>query len=107
MKRLSGIAALAIAVAAVTAGRPAASQLAARTTEEWIKTLDAPARVAAMRVDDILARLNLRPGQTVADLGAGTGAFSLPMAKAVRALGQGLRRRDRQGARRLHHAQGQ
>jgi ubiquinone/menaquinone biosynthesis C-methylase UbiE len=88
MKRLSGIAALAIALAIVAAGRPAASQLAARSTEEWIKTLDAPMRVAAMRVDDILARLNLQPGQTVADLGAGTGAFSLPIAKAVGPSGQ-------------------
>ena len=93
MKRVTPIAAVAIAVAALAAGHPvvpavlaagwSSPQLAPRTTEEWVKTLDAPARVAAMRVDDILARLNLRPGQVVADLGAGTGAFSLPMAKAV------------------------
>jgi ubiquinone/menaquinone biosynthesis C-methylase UbiE len=83
MTRLNRIAVLALGLAALSIGRPAASQLASRTTEEWIKTLDAPARVAAMRADDVVAHLRLREGQIVADLGAGTGAFSLPLAKAV------------------------
>jgi SAM-dependent methyltransferase len=66
----------------------AAEQLASRSTEEWIKTLDAPDRVAGLKVDAVIARLKISPGQTIADLGAGTGAFSVPMAKAVGATGK-------------------
>jgi cyclopropane fatty-acyl-phospholipid synthase-like methyltransferase len=61
----------------------AAEQLASRSPEEWIKTLDAPDRVAALKVNEVIARLKISPGQTVADLGAGTGAFTVPLAAAV------------------------
>ena len=70
-------------VAALTSATLGAGQLASRPTEEWIKTLDAPKRIAGLRVDDIIARLRVVPGQVVADLGAGTGAFALPLGKAV------------------------
>lgn len=66
----------------------AAEQLASRSTDEWIKTLDAPARVASLKVDEVIAKLALQPGQTVADLGAGTGAFSVPFARTVGPSGQ-------------------
>jgi len=66
----------------------AAEQLASRSTAEWIKTLDAPERVAALKVDEVIARLKVAPGQSIADLGAGTGAFSVPMAKAVGPTGK-------------------
>ena len=69
--------------AAFTSATLGAGQLASRPTEESIKTLDAPKRVAGLRVDDIIARLKIAPGQVVADLGAGTGAFALPLGKAV------------------------
>ena len=66
----------------------AAEQLASRSTAEWIKTLDAPERVAALKVEEVIARLKVAPGQSIADLGAGTGAFSVPMARAVGATGR-------------------
>jgi len=44
------------------------AQLASRSTEEWIKTLESPNRVAGLRVDEVVARLALKPGQVVADL---------------------------------------
>jgi SAM-dependent methyltransferase len=66
----------------------AAEQLASRSTEEWIKTLDTPERVAGLRVDDVIARLKIAPGSVVADLGAGTGPFALPFARAVGPKGQ-------------------
>jgi len=61
----------------------AAGQLASRPAEEWIKTLESPARVAGLRIDDVIGRLLLKPGDVVADLGAGSGLFAFPMAKAV------------------------
>ena len=88
MRTRTTLASVLVALATIAAGRIAAEQLAARTTEDWIKTLDAPARVAAMRVGDVIGRLKLAPGQVVADLGAGTGAFSLPLAKAVGPAGR-------------------
>jgi ubiquinone/menaquinone biosynthesis C-methylase UbiE len=62
---------------------PAAAQLASRPAEEWSKTLDQPNRLAGLRTDEVIARIELKAGHVVADLGAGTGVFSVPMAKAV------------------------
>lgn len=64
------------------------AQLASRPAEEWRKTLEQPARVDNLKIDDIIARLGLKPGQVVADLGAGTGLFSVQMAKAVAPSGK-------------------
>ena len=61
----------------------AAPQLGSRPVEEWIKTLDGPQRVAALRIDEVVAAMKLQPGQTVADIGAGTGLFEVPLARAV------------------------
>jgi predicted methyltransferase len=66
----------------------ASAQLASRPAEEWSKTLDQPSRLEALKVTEIINRLGLKPGQVVADLGAGTGVFSVPMAKAVAANGK-------------------
>jgi len=60
-----------------------AFQLGARSAEEWIETLESPQRLAGLRVDEVIARLNLKPGMTVADIGAGTGIFSRALARAV------------------------
>jgi ubiquinone/menaquinone biosynthesis C-methylase UbiE len=75
-------------VAATASATLGAGQLASRPTEEWIKTLDAPTRVAGLRVDEVIARLKVAPGQVVADLGAGTGAFALPLGRAVGPTGK-------------------
>lgn len=60
-----------------------AGQLASRPAPEWITRLERPERIKELRIDEILAKLQLRPGTVVADLGAGPGVFSLPLAKAV------------------------
>ena len=80
IRRINLLLAAAIAVALVA---PVSGQLASRSAEEWIKTLDSPNRIAGLRVDEVVARLGLKPGQTVVDVGAGTGVFSLALAKAV------------------------
>jgi ubiquinone/menaquinone biosynthesis C-methylase UbiE len=70
--------------AALVAVVPAAqAQVATRPAEEWQKTLDQPSRIEGLRLDEVVGKLGLRPGQVVADLGAGTGVFAVPMAKAV------------------------
>jgi ubiquinone/menaquinone biosynthesis C-methylase UbiE len=74
--------ATAIAIACVLSAVVDA-QLASRPAAEWTKTLESPERIASLRVGDVIARLNLKPSDVVADLGAGTGLFAVPLAKAV------------------------
>jgi ubiquinone/menaquinone biosynthesis C-methylase UbiE len=50
--------------------------------------LDDPARKVWLPPAEVLAALSLRQNDTIADLGAGTGYFSLPLAKAVGANGK-------------------
>ncbi len=73
------------ALAAILAAAclPANAQLAARKAEDWVKTLEGPERIAGQKIDVVLARLSLRPGMIVADIGAGSGLFSRPLAQAV------------------------
>jgi ubiquinone/menaquinone biosynthesis C-methylase UbiE len=65
-----------------------AGQLASRPAAEWIKLLDSPERVAGLQIDQVIAKLQLKPGTVVADLGAGSGSFSLPFAGAVGPTGK-------------------
>jgi|SRR5688572_9917700 hypothetical protein len=69
------LACAAFCAAALDAGALAAGQLASRPAEEWTKVLDAANRVAALRIDEIVPRLQLKPGEVVADLGAGSGPW--------------------------------
>ncbi|MGC9158574.1 MAG: class I SAM-dependent methyltransferase [Terracidiphilus sp.] len=50
--------------------------------------LDIPERLIWLPPAEVIAALALRRGETVADLGAGTGYFSLPLAHAVGAEGK-------------------
>ncbi len=50
---------------------------------EHAHKLDDPERQRWLPVADVLERLALRPGMNVADVGAGTGYFALPIARAV------------------------
>jgi ubiquinone/menaquinone biosynthesis C-methylase UbiE len=59
------------------------AQLASRPAEEWVKTLDAPDRVKAMKIDQVVAALDVRPGMIIADVGAGSGLVSGPLAIAT------------------------
>ncbi len=78
------LAAIAV-VCLICAGAPAASapQLGSRPADDWIKLMERPERVASLQVDEIIARLDIKPGFVVADIGAGPGLFSLSLAKAV------------------------
>ncbi|MFP5237386.1 MAG: class I SAM-dependent methyltransferase [Acidobacteriota bacterium] len=50
--------------------------------------LDAPERLVWLPPADVVRALHLRTGETVADIGAGTGYFSLPIRRALGASGR-------------------
>jgi ubiquinone/menaquinone biosynthesis C-methylase UbiE len=56
----------------------------------WAKVFDDPSRDAWQKPEALLASLGVVPGMTVADLGAGTGYFSVRLARAVGAQGRVL-----------------
>lgn len=49
----------------------------------WVQVFDDPGRDAWQKPDEVLHALGILPGMTVADLGAGTGYFSVHLARAV------------------------
>ncbi len=63
------------------------AQVMGHEAADW---LERPARVAEEAPDLLVAQLNLRPGETVADIGAGTGYFSRRLAQKVGVRGMVL-----------------
>jgi ubiquinone/menaquinone biosynthesis C-methylase UbiE len=55
---------------------------------EHAHKLDDPERRVWLPPDEVVGHLGLRPGMVVADIGAGTGYFALPIAAAVAPLGK-------------------
>jgi len=51
--------------------------------EEWKKVFDSPERPNWQMPERVIEALNLKSGQAVADLGAGTGYFTVHLAQAV------------------------
>lgn len=64
------------------------AQLGGRPTTAWIAMMERPERIAGLKVDEIVSRLDLTSGQVVADIGAGPGIFSVALAKAVGPTGK-------------------
>jgi ubiquinone/menaquinone biosynthesis C-methylase UbiE len=58
--------------------------------EHWVRVFDDPTRDAWQKPDAVLAALGVAAEMTVADLGAGTGYFSVRLAKVVGPKGQVL-----------------
>jgi cyclopropane fatty-acyl-phospholipid synthase-like methyltransferase len=52
-----------------------------RDPQEYIKRLEAEQRVKELQVDRVVETLKISPGQKVADLGAGSGLFTRPIAR--------------------------
>ena len=87
MRTTFAIAAALLTLALSTAGA-VERQLASRPAPDWIQRLERPERIATLKIDYIISKLELKPGQVVADLGAGPGVISLPMAKTVGPTGK-------------------
>jgi ubiquinone/menaquinone biosynthesis C-methylase UbiE len=51
--------------------------------EQWAKRFDDPARDAWQLPDRVIETLAIKPGQIVADIGAGTGYFTVRLAKSA------------------------
>jgi ubiquinone/menaquinone biosynthesis C-methylase UbiE len=82
MERLLGWVGLPI-LALMLAPQAATAQLSSRPAEEWIPRLERHERVSELRVNEVVQKLGLKPGDKVADIGAGAGVFSWPLARAV------------------------
>jgi ubiquinone/menaquinone biosynthesis C-methylase UbiE len=57
-------------------------------TERWVEMFERPERAATQKPEEVVAALGLQPGQTVADVGAGTGYFTFHLARAVGTSGR-------------------
>ncbi len=68
---------------AVGLAAPAHAQLASRPAAEWKATLEAPARVEGLQIEQVVKALKLKDGDVVADLGAGTGLFEPQLSYAI------------------------
>jgi ubiquinone/menaquinone biosynthesis C-methylase UbiE len=79
---------LCLAVSVIGLTGAAAFQLEWRDYKDWIVSLEDEDRLAEIRMEDRLAPLNLKPGDVVADIGAGTGVFSRAFARAVGPTGR-------------------
>ncbi len=51
--------------------------------QRWVAVFEAPDRERWQKPDEVIKALKLKPGQTVVDIGAGTGYFTRRFAKAV------------------------
>ena len=80
--------AAAVAVLSLGFTAPAHAQLASRPAAEWKATLEAPARVGGLKIEEVVKALELKAGDIVADLGAGTGLFEPQLAYAIGTRGR-------------------
>lgn len=56
----------------------------------WAKIFESPARAKWQKPDNVVKALGLKPGETVVDIGAGTGYFTRRFAKAVGPSGEAI-----------------
>ena len=81
-------------VASVVMACTAAAQVAQQqhhppeSTSAYIRALEDPSRVEWQKPDEVVEKLGLKAGEAVADLGAGSGYFTLRFAQAVGPAGK-------------------
>jgi ubiquinone/menaquinone biosynthesis C-methylase UbiE len=79
--------------AAVLLGPPFFAQVAHQhhpptTANEYIRVLEDPGRDEWQRPEEVVNKLDLRPGENVADIGSGSGYFTVRFARAVGPTGK-------------------
>ena len=58
------------------------------TTNSYIQHLEDPSRAAWQKPEEVVRALNLKSGEKIADIGAGSGYFTLPFAREVGPAGK-------------------
>jgi ubiquinone/menaquinone biosynthesis C-methylase UbiE len=66
----------------IVAGQ-AFAQLAQAPAEKYIERMNALEPGLEPKIPEVIKKLRLKPGDIVADIGSGSGTFSIPMAKAI------------------------
>jgi len=69
---------------------PLSAQLGSRPAEQWAITLESGRRMESLEIEQVVREIGLKAGDMVAEIGAGTGIFSVPLARAVRPAGRVL-----------------
>ena len=69
--------------ACVFGGASAFAQLAQAPADKYIETMNRLERGIEAKIPEVIEKLRLKPGDIVADIGSGSGTFSIPMAKAI------------------------
>ena len=81
--RKSGTVILALAALLGIGLEGAFAQLVQLPAQDYIDRMERPGRVVKLQADAVIEKLGLEPGDLVADIGSGGGAFSVPMARAI------------------------
>jgi ubiquinone/menaquinone biosynthesis C-methylase UbiE len=74
-----------LAAACVVAAGLSAQQ---RDPRQYQQVLENPDRLESLHVDQVVKTLGITPGMRIADLGAGTGVFAIPLATAAGPTGK-------------------
>jgi arsenite methyltransferase len=82
--------ALVLLASAARAQEPQTAHHGFRDTEYWARAFEAPERAKWQKPDQVVSALNLKPGQTVVDIGAGTGYFTRRFARVVGPSGRAI-----------------
>ncbi len=91
---LSAILIIAVTLAASHSVRAQVAEPSAHhsfsNVEHWAKVFESPERARWQKPEEVVRELNLKPGETVVDIGAGTGYFTRRFAAAVGPSGRAI-----------------
>ena len=90
MKKLAGIllAATALFAASLVPAQVAHQHHPPESANEYIRALEDPGREEWQRPEEVVEKLGLKPGESVADIGSGSGYFTARLACAVGPAGK-------------------